>query len=163
MFQEKAKIINKMKNSIIKGAFCVFLIALASCQNGDKSADKNQSKERLLILLSHIENSKINTVVSLSDLFHFDTVYIYPPYTPISQIEVEIPNVKSVQIKEIDDTACLFVFTKDEKISFFFYYPRNKGDFSSLKSIKYHNTNSQFLLEEREQANGKKWLYLKDY
>jgi hypothetical protein len=75
------------------------------------------------------------TVICFADLTDFDwnTVYIFGPYTPATEVSqilgFEWSDYKKIGL-ESSDTFNLIVFTKDKKILRVEEHPRNRGDFA---------------------------------
>jgi hypothetical protein len=60
---------------------------------------------------------------------------------------------------QTDEVSNLLVFTNDRKIVAYFDYPRDKGDFSKLRTkISFSKNDAQFELNE-EQNGIQKWKY----
>ena len=109
-------ILSVLKNRIIYGLCCIciicFVCALLMIDSCTSSKERFTSKLRSAIQGASKNNAFTFTMDSVTD-FTWDALFIFGPYTPVSEIEKALgfswPPAKKSGI-ESNDTFCLLVF-----------------------------------------------------
>jgi hypothetical protein len=97
--------------------------------------------------------------------FDWDKFYVFPPYTPIDDIEKALGfgwgTAKKTKINERDDIT-LLVFVMGRTIQEYVEHPRSEGDFSKLKpGHPYDPAEAYFeVIEERQE--GRSWFVFRE-
>jgi len=149
------------KNRIIYGLCCIYIIcfvcAVLMIDSCTSSKERFMSKLRSAIQDASKNNVSTFTMVSVTD-FTWDTLFIFGPYTPVSEIEKALgfswPLAKKSGI-ERNETFCLLVFLHKNKVVQYFEYPRRDGDFSSISSTNKITPNTAIFSAARGENN---WL-----
>jgi len=101
---------------------------------------KNPTPDPLRAKLSNIilryENGEISVIdLSVIEAFSWDRLYVFGPYTPLSELESTVGrswrNICFTHIDVLENYA-LLVFAKDRKVVHCLEYPTHTYDFSSL-------------------------------
>ncbi|UCG52665.1 MAG: hypothetical protein JSW58_03700 [Candidatus Latescibacterota bacterium] len=116
-------------------------------------------------------DSSIRYVESSTDPVYFDvrgvmpfgweTFYVFPPYTPIEDVEKALGfgwgTAKKTRIHERDDIV-LLVFVAGRTVHEYIEQPRAKGDFSRLKPGYPYSPEEAYLEVVKEEKDGQSWF-----
>jgi carotenoid cleavage dioxygenase-like enzyme len=117
-----------------------------------------------------ILSSKINDIVitkgelRLSDVttFEWDSVFIFPPYTPYNDVKNKIQcdwsELENTRI-DSDDEFCLLLFKNKGILNRYLLHPRGKGDFSRIEQKVFGEKSAVFKVTEKKQSSSN-WYYL---
>lgn len=135
---------------------CLFLIR---CNINSTTTNR----DNLVNKLNHY-SSKPHSIVDFSKdaNFHWDTLYIFPPYTPLEEIskltKTKWLNGNNTTIDH-NDSVNLFVFTKENEVVCLFEYPRDKADFNTDIPVSFSRKEAVFNLTEKNTFGQKRIIF----
>jgi hypothetical protein len=157
----------RMRNHISKRFFSITIVVvfIISCQNENhknveflfEEIDSNVSK-----IIDDDDNGQ-NKEINLADLipFSWDELYIFKPYTPLSEIEESLGFVWKEANKthiNLEDRFNLLVFIEKREVIHYIMWPRSKGDFSKIEKSKYLYDSAKFILK-KERIGNQDWNF----
>lgn len=142
-------------------------MVMISCGNWqDQIKEDVAMREKLATLIKQPQDT-----IDLSNSFlnEFDTLYIFPPYYLIGDIEIETGfnleefklSNKSKDLADVDENSNLLLFRRRGALTKYFLFPRVNGDFSKATKHLYLPSESVFV-KTSSTDSGSTWLYLID-
>jgi hypothetical protein len=158
-----------MIRTIVKrtGVACVaaslVVVAIAGCQ-GRRHQDRFKWSE---IVASVIASKQASGGPAYLDVvrvmpFGWEKLYVFPPYTPVADIEKALGfkwrQAKKTRIDERDDIT-LLVFIIGRTVQDYIEQPRSEGDFSRLKAAYPYSPREGYFECVREEQDGQPVFY----
>jgi len=146
----------------------IVVVFMISCQNENHKNMEFPFEEinnKVSIIIDK-DDSGQNKEINLADLtpFSWDELYIFKPYTPLSDIEESLGFVWKEANKTFinqEDGFNLLVFIEKKDVIHYTKWPRSKGDFSKIEKSKYLYDSAKFILK-REKIVNQDWNFFYD-
>ncbi len=120
------------------GMLLALIVVMMGC-TGTRHKDRFKWDTIIATIIKQKETTGDSTFLDVRRVmpFGWETLYVFPPHTPLNYIEQTLGfkwgKSKDTRIDEREDIT-LLVFVTGQTVSEYVEHPRSKGDFSMLKA-----------------------------
>ena len=158
-----------MRHNIRVGRMAIVLVlavGVAGC-TGPRHKDRFRWDQIVTSIIEQKETTGDPTFLDVRRVmpFGWESLYIFPPHTPIDHIERTLGfkwrKAKDTRIDERDDIT-LLVFVDGQNVQEHVEHPRDNGDFSMLRAAYPYTSDEAYFEVVVKTGEGKKWFVFEE-